>query len=740
MRIIIISNRLPFTVEKKNGKLAISESTGGLVSGLSAYLDSLKHSKKLKRTEYLWLGWPGMCGKGKKVDELKDEFFSRYNAVPVFVPEKAMDKFYNGFCNKTIWPLFHYFPSYAVYDSTYWNSYKQVNEIFCECISKIIRPDDIIWIHDYHLMLLPNLLRKKFPDITAGFFLHIPFPSYEVFRLLPVKWRTEILEGLLGADFIGFHTYDYTQYFLSCVLRLLGLEHDMGQIIVNDRLVKAETIPMGIDFHRYHSAQKLPGTKNEKEKLQKSLADLKVVLSIDRLDYTKGILNRLESYELFLEKYPQWHKKVVFVLVVVPSRIAVEHYQKIKRQIDEIVGQINGRFGDVHWTPILYQYRYLPFEPLIAVYGISDAAIITPLRDGMNLVAKEYIAAQTDKKGVLIISETTGASKELGEALIVNPNDREEIADSLNQALELPVKEQIKRNNAMQKRLKLNNVVAWARLFITELILQKDEQKKLNVKFLSPSIKKKLISDFKSSAKKIIFLDYDGTLVPFVRNPQDAKPSKELITTLEGLAKIENTDVILTSGRDKETLSRWFGRYDISLVAEHGAWFRQTKKSWKMFRPLKNDWIGKIKPILDMYAQRLPGSYVEQKDFSIVWHYRPAEPGLAALRAKELIDDLVHFTANLDIQVLQGSKVVEVRCGGVSKGNSALTFLTRKKYDFVLAIGDDWTDEDLFKILPESAYSIKVGMTSSFAKYNLRNYIDVRGLIDELAKKPDCRR
>ena len=735
MRIIIISNRLPVTVEKKDGKLVVSESVGGLVSGLSAYLDSLKHSANQKKSQYLWIGWPGTAGKGKKMDELKDVLFSQFNAVPVCVPEKVMDKFYNGFCNKTLWPLFHYFPSYSVYDNGYWDSYKQVNETFFDAVSQVIKPDDIVWIHDYHLMLLPNLLRKKFPDITTGFFLHIPFPSYEVFRLLPAKWRTEILEGLLGADFIGFHTYDYTQYFLRCILRILGLEHDMGQIIVGERMVKAETMPMGIDFLRYNTAQKFPEIQKEKQKIAKTLEGFKVILSIDRLDYTKGILNRLEGYELFLEKNPQWHKKVVLTLVVVPSRIAVEHYQRMKNQIDELVGRINGRFGDVQWTPLLYQYRYLPFEPLIALYSVSDAALIIPLRDGMNLVAKEYIAAQTDKKGVLILSETAGASKELGEAIIINPNDREEIADSLKRALDMPVQEQIERNKAMQKRLKANNVINWAQLFISELINQKEEQKRFNFKLLSPAIKKKLIDDFKAADRRIIFLDYDGTLVPFAKFPKQAKPSKELMKTLQCLSRIENTDVILTSGRDKETLDEWFGEFNIGLVAEHGAWFKQKKSRWKLFRPLKNDWIAKIRPILDMYAQRLPGAYVEQKEFSIVWHYRPAEPELAALRAKELIDDLVLFTANIDIQVLQGAKVVEVRCGGVNKGNSALAFLTGKKYDFILAVGDDWTDEDLFKILPESAYSIKVAMTSSFAKYNLYNYIDVRKLIDEIAVK-----
>jgi len=734
MRLIIISNRLPFIVEQEKGKFVLREGAGGLVSGLSAYLDSLKGSRFTERRDYLWVGWAGAAIKSKKTEELKERLYSEYNAFPIFISEKLIEKFYNGFCNKTLWPLFHYFPTYAVYEEEYWNHYKSVNEIFCECVAQILRPDDVVWIHDYHLMLLPGLLRKKMPQATIGFFLHIPFPSYEIFRLLPVQWRTEILEGLLGADLIGFHTYDYTQYFLRCVLRILGLEHNMGQFILGDRIVKADTFPMGIDFLKFHNAQRQPEIREEIEKNIKPLAGMKVILSIDRLDYTKGILNRLQGYQLFLERYPQWHDKTVLALVVVPSRIGVEHYQRMKRQIDELAGDINGRFGNIHWTPVLYQYRYLPFNQLMALYGVSDIAMITPLRDGMNLIAKEYIAARTDRKGVLILSEMAGASKELGEAIIINPNDREEIALSLKKALEISEDEQVSRNKIMQQRLKQNNVVHWANYFIKELHSLKDEQKKFNISILSSSLKKRLVEDFKKASKKIIFLDYDGTLVPFEKNPKLAKPPKELLRTLQCLSKTENTDVILTSGRDKETLKKWFGGFNIRLIAEHGAWIKDKTKTWKTSKLLKNDWISQVRPILETYAKHLPGAFVEEKEFSIVWHYRAAEPELGALRAKELVDDLVHFTANIDIQVLQGSKVVEVRCGGVNKGNSGLLFLSRKKYDFILAIGDDWTDEDLFKILPSSAYSIKVGITSSYAKFNLRSYIEVRKLIEEIVK------
>lgn len=365
---------------------------------------------------------------------------TEFNCYPVFISKKDIEKFYYGFCNKTIWPLFHYFTSFAVYDEDYWLNYKKVNELFCSTILEIIKPDDVVWIQDYHLMLLPKLLREKIQN-PVGFFLHIPFPTFEIFRLLPTKWRTEILTALLAADLLGFHTHDYTQDFLRCVLRILGYEHSMGEIAFNGHIVKVDTFPMGIDFTIFYTAQNREDVKKEKEELLKSLGGYKVILSVDRLDYTKGILNRLYAYENFLEKNPQWHKKVVLVLVVVPSRIGVEHYKQMKKQVDEVVGEINGRFGDINWTPILYQFKFLPFHQLVPLYSVSDLCLVTPLRDGMNLVAKEYIASRTDKTGVLILSEMAGASKELREAIIINPNNIEEIADALKLALEISEEE-----------------------------------------------------------------------------------------------------------------------------------------------------------------------------------------------------------------------------------------------------------------------------------------------------------
>lgn len=731
MRLLVVSNRLPITVIEKEGRLRFQESLGGLVSGLSAYLDSLKGSS-FDKTDHIWVGWPGITVDNELKNELRSKALTEFHAYPIFLSEKSMEKFYHGFCNKTIWPLFHYFPSYAIYDEEYWKNYKHVNETFCDAVMEIIKPDDVVWIHDYHLMLLPKLLREKVPN-PIGFFLHIPFPAFEIFRLLPGKWRRSILEGILGADIIGFHTHDYAEYFLRCTLRILGYEHDMGKITLEDHIVKVDTFPMGIDFHRFQMYNL--EIQEEKAKVKNKLADFKVILSIDRLDYTKGIINRLQGYEIFLEKNPNLRGKVILILRVPPSRIGVEHYQEMKKQIDELVGRINGKFGSIYWTPISYQFRFLPFHHLIALYSNADVALITPLRDGMNLIAKEYIVSRIDKTGVLILSEMAGASKELGEAIIINPNNREEIADALKEALEMTKEEQIRRNQIMQLRLKRYDVVRWADDFIQKLISIKEEQKRFDAKLLSPHITE-LINDFKKAKpyKRLIFLDYDGTLVPFKESPHIAKPPEGLLKILKQLSEKSESEIILISGRDKDTLQKWFGMLNIGLVAEHGIWIKEKNEEWKMIRPLNNDWKIRILPVLEMYADRLPGSFVEEKEFSTVWHYRKADPELAPIMAKELTDYLVNFTANIDVQVLQGSKVVEIINSGINKGSAALYWISKNNFDFIMAVGDDWTDEDLFKILPETAYSIRVGMTQSYSRFNLHNQTEVMKLLEILVK------
>ncbi|MEP6774433.1 MAG: bifunctional alpha,alpha-trehalose-phosphate synthase (UDP-forming)/trehalose-phosphatase [Chloroflexota bacterium] len=724
---IIVSNRLPFSVVEKGGEMTFGTSIGGLISGLSAYLSPTE-----KNLDWLWVGWPGINIDDEKQDAFKQSIASK-RAYPVFISEEEMDKFYYGFCNSTIWPLFHYFLMHTYYEQDEWEVYKEVNERFAEAVLEVLEPADIVWIHDYHLMLLPQLIREKRPDATIGFFLHTPFPGFELFRLMPRRWGQAILRGLLGADLIGFHTHDYTQDFLRSVLRILGYEHKMGRLTVGGRLVKVDTFPMGVDFDRFHDAATTPEVEAEIKKLRSVLPEARIILSIDRLDYTKGISSRLRGFELFLKQNPQWHKKAVLTLVVVPSKVGIGEYRETKEHIEEAVENINAKYGTAEWVPVRYEYAALPFEQVVALYSTSQVALVTPLRDGMNLIAKEYVASRADNAGVLILSEMAGAAKELGEALLINPNSTEEIAEAIKQALEMPLDEQKRRNAAMQKRLRRYNVVAWAKDFVREMNQTCIEHDLLISKVPTSAEEEQMLSAYRGAARRLILLDYDGTLVAFSSDPQAVKPSERVLDLLSKLCADPRNEVVVISGRDRHTLEAWLGHLPMGLVAEHGAWVRYWNDEWAMSQPLGETWKPIIRPVLELFADRLPGAFIEEKEFSLVWHYRATDLELREQRAQELLDYLVNFMANMDVQVLQGNKVIEIKTGSVNKGTIGRMWLQRDRFDFVLAIGDDWTDEYLFAALPMNAYTIRVGLVESKAKANLYAHNDVLDLLTRLA-------
>jgi trehalose 6-phosphate synthase/phosphatase len=723
-RLIIVSNRLPVSVQKRKDDLHLEPSVGGLATGLASFHKS--HNS-------IWIGWPGIdsekiAGEEKDIEaRLQSE-----RCYPVFLSQNEVEDYYHGFCNKIIWPLFHYFPMYTVYGQDLWRAYEQVNEAFSNAVVEVAKPGDIIWVHDYQLMLLPKLLRERLAEAAIGFFLHIPFPSLEMFRLLP--WRKQILDGLLGADLVGFHTYDYARHFLDSVHRLLGHEAAMGQITIATRVIRAGVFPMGIDYKRYSSTAQGSKVRAEMSRLHQRLGDRTLILSIDRLDYTKGIPLRLEAFDVFLEQHPEYHEKLILIQVVVPSRTKVKQYATLKNRIDELVGAINGRHGTLGWTPIWYLYRSLPFHSLVALYKMADVALVTPIRDGMNLIAKEYIATKTDRKGSLILSETAGAATELWEAIIINVNNQEEIVQALEQALAMPKREQIERNKAMQKRLKRYNVVRWADDFIDRLLQTKRVQEMMEARALTLRPKGELLSDFQGSNQRLMFLDYDGTLVPFSGRPEEAMPTTELLALLKELVENPQNEVVLISGRGKDTLEKWFGNLNIGLVAEHGVWIREKGQEWEMIEALASDWKKQARPVLELWVDRTPGSFIEEKEFSLAWHYRKAEPKLSDLRARGLVGELLNLAGDLNLQVLEGSKVVEIKNAGINKGRAALRWISREKWDFILAIGDDLTDEDVFKTLPTTAWSIKVGFTASAARFNLGSPDQVRLLLKEMVE------
>ena len=724
-RLLIVSNRLPVSATKRANNIRFQPSAGGLATGLASL-----HKSKQGR----WIGWPGITA--EKISEQQKQQISGQleaeNYRPVFLSEKMIENYYYGFCNKTIWPLFHYFPLHTVMENRFWDAYKKVNQTFCRAVVEIAEPDDCIWVQDYQLMLLPLLIREKLPEAQIGFFLHIPFPSFELFRFL--VWRAEILNGLLGADLVGFHTYDYVRHFLSSVSRIVGYDHTLGQLTLGNRIVKVDAFPMGIDYEKYSNAVHRPQVRKEITRIKNKVGDRKIIISIDRLDYTKGIKQRLEAFDIFLSRNPEYKGKVTLVLVAVPSRTRVTDYIMLRKELEGLVGRVNGEHGVLGWMPVWYLYRFIPFNKLTALYNIADVALVTPIRDGMNLIAKEFVATKGDSGGVLVLSEMTGAARELGEAVIVNANNKEEIVEAIKQALEMPEEEQTERNRLMQKRLSRYTVARWADDFMASLGDIKKTQQQLSVRKLAEPQRKMLTRDYRRSQRRLLLLDYDGTLVDFVGRPEKAGPDSELLELLSGLAKDLKNEVVIISGRDKSTLNRWFSDLNVASIAEHGAWIKEKDKDWEVTEPLKSDWKDAIRPILELYVDRTPGSSIEEKDFSLVWHCRRADPELAYVRTQELRAAVVNLTENLDVGVFEGSKILEIKNFGVNKGRPAELWLAKRNWDFILSVGDDYTDEDMFAVMPEQAYSIRVGYSISKARFNVYSVYELRLLLKELVR------
>ncbi len=720
-RVLIVSNRLPFTITRRKDKITLKLSIGGVATGLRGIY---------KKYNSLWIGWSGLMKERINEEERKKlgkKILEENNCSPIFLSQEEVSKYYYGFCNRTLWPLCHYFTQYVVYDKSFWDSYWKVNELFAQEVSKFVQKGDVIWIHDYHLMLLPRMLREKFSNILIGFFFHIPFPSFEIFRLLP--WKKELLEGMLGADMIGFHVYEYVRHFLSSVYRILSYEVRWEEIITPERTIEVDTFPMGIDYFHFSKAIEKEQVRKEVEKFKKKIGNNKIILSIDRLDYTKGIKERLNGFYAFLKVHPEYKERINLIINTVPSRKELERYKTLKKEIEELISKINGEFSTIGWVPIWYFHQELHFPLLEALYLIADIALITPLRDGMNLMAKEFIATKKDGKGVLILSEMAGTSKELREAIIINPHDIEEFVTAIEKALQIPPEEQMMKNKKMQKILKKYDVEWWASEFIKRLKGTKEKRKKRYAKVLKEKEKQKIVKEYIKSKSRLLFLDYDGTLVEFFDTPEEAKPTKRILTILKRLTQDKKNEIILISGRKKETLEKWFSTLGIKLVAEHGAWIKE--KEWiRVNKGTQTEWKQELKPLFQLYVNRTPNSFVEEKEFSLTWHYRKVEADLGIIRARELSERVKDLCVKFNLEIIEGEKVIEVKDREISKGNIVGRWLNKKEWDFILVVGDDSTDEEMFKVCNEKVYSIKVGMGASGAKFKVQSPEEVRKLLE----------
>lgn len=720
---IFVSNRLATTAKlSPEGDLSFNRSVGGLATGLSSI-----HEQE----DSLWIGWSGVTSdevSDELSSEISDTLLEEYKSVAVDVSSEELELFYAGFCNRTIWPLFHYFTTFVDYDERTWRAYEAINEKFFHKVAAYAEDGDLIWVHDYQLMLLPRLIKERFPNSPVGFFLHIPFPSYEVFRHLP--WRNEILNGLLGSDLIGFHTYDYARHFLSSIRRLLGYEHRLGNITLEDRVASVDVFPMGIDFDKYNESSLQPEVKKHYQQVSDELAGQKMILSVDRLDYSKGILARLHGFRRFLQENPDYREQVTMVLIVSPSRENVDEYQYLKREIDELIGEINGSYQQMGWTPIWYFYRTRPFDELTALYQRANLLLVTALRDGMNLIAKEYVAAKRDETGIVVLSETAGAAREMSEALIINPFDEAGIASAIKEGLEMPEEEQKERNRRIRQRLSRYNVEYWAKDFVAKLQNVHQMQQAHFARYLSKDRQTELIKQYQEAKRRLIFLDYDGTIRRFTRRPSEAEPDEQLIDMLRRLAADDRNEVVVISGRDKEILDDWLGDVEVSIAAGHGIWIRRPQQEWSLLEEVNDDWKATIQPVIEFFVDRTPGSVLEEKHYSLAWHYRNAEPELASVRLSELKDAILSFTSNLDLTLMEGNNVIEIKPSAFDKGRAVLRWLAQEEWDFVLAAGDDHTDEYMFEALNSRGVTVKVGVGMSAADYYVENVGDIRGLME----------
>ncbi|WP_438034732.1 bifunctional alpha,alpha-trehalose-phosphate synthase (UDP-forming)/trehalose-phosphatase [Sorangium sp. So ce204] len=725
-RLLIVSNRLPVTVHADQGDVSVVPSAGGLVTALRG-----PH----ERHGGLWLGWPGDLARltEEQRRDVEDRL-EQLGAVPVHLTSAEVSRYYDGFSNSVLWPLFHYLVEKLHLDARHdWESYREVNERFAEAIVARYRPGDRVWIHDYQLTLVPAMLRRRIPDARIGFFLHIPFPAAEVFRILP--WREQVLRGMLGADVVGFHTTAYRYHFVYSAARVLGLDPDLETLAYEGRRVRLGAYPVSIDVDEFVRLARGEEVRAEARRIRESAQGRKIVLGVDRLDYTKGIPRRMLAIERFLEREPELRSKVRFIQLAVPTRENVDAYAEFRRVVNELVGRINGSYGTLDDVPIHFLHRSMPMAGVVALYLAADVMMVTPLRDGMNLVCKEYVASRIDGTGALVLSEFAGAAAELIEALLVNPHDIDAVASTIQRALVMSPSEQRVRMQALRRRVVTHDAHRWSHRFLNDLERAGGVPPAVGAARRPEGAPQgSTIASARSAPSLIVMLDYDGTLVPLEAMPELAQPDEALVTELRELAARPRTQVHVVSGRPREDLERWLGELPISLHAEHGFFSRAAPgEPWVALREAALDWKPRVRDVLQGFVDRTAGSFIEEKMVSIAWHYRAADPELASQTAREVPLELGEALREHDLELIPGRKVLEVRLRGVNKGVIVPRVLATMGPDaVVIALGDDRTDEDLFAALPPTALTIHVGGGESSAAFQLPDPASARRLLRAL--------
>ena len=702
---MIASNRLPISLSFADGTPTSERTSGGLVSALRGV-----------HGPHSWVGWPGTL----VPDENKAAVVTKLAAeglFPVFLGAEEQEDFYGRICNDSIWPLFHYLPDRFSFAQSAWERYVEVNDRFADTIVEQCPLGARVWVHDFHLMLVPAALRRRRPDLSIGFFLHIPFPSSELYRILPV--REDVLRGLLGADYIAFHTGDYARHFRSACLRVLGLDSEPDVVEYDGRLVGVGVDPIGIDVRSFAETLANPETARDYAEFNERYAGQRLVLGVDRLDYTKGIPQKLRAFERFLEQDPERAKTTTMLQVLVPSRLEGAEYRAQRDEIELQVAHVNGRFGQPGRTPVEYFHRSLSHSELAALYRRADVLAVTPLRDGMNLVAQEFVLCQTAApdlvgrwRGALVLSELAGAAHVLSGALLVNPWDEMDIAARLVEALDFDPVERRRRLELMAGRVNELDCQRWSERFLARLeryARRAPERPRMSP--LDPAARELVVQRAVRARRRTLLLDYDGTLRELASHPDLAAPTAEILAVLEALCNLPQTEVHIVSGRTRETLESWLGELPVYLCAEHGYLARPPDGDWRQLFDVDLSWMPRVERLLRAVTADVPGTLVERKTCSVAWHYRQAEPEYGAWRARELLVAIEQLLPGAPAEILLGHRVVEVRARGVNKGAYVAELFPsgKPKSHFVLAAGDDRTDLDLYSALPSGSVGVHVG-------------------------------
>lgn len=725
-------------------------------------------------------------------DDVAQNLLENFKCVPAFLHPDLSSRFYHGFCKQQLWPLFHYMlplsPDHGGrFDRSLWQAYVSVNKIFADKVMEVINPDDdYVWVHDYHLMVLPTFLRKRFNRVKQGFFLHSPFPSSEIYRTLPV--RDEILRALLNSDLIGFHTFDYARHFLSCCSRVLGLAYESKRGYIGleyyGRTVGIKILPVGIHMGQLQSVLNLRDTEAKVAELRDRFKGKFVLLGVDDMDIFKGISLKLLAMEQLLIQHPERRGKVVLVQIANPARGRGKDVQEVQEETYSTAKKINETFGKPNYEPVVLIDKSLPFYERIAYYTIAECCLVTAVRDGMNLIPYEYIICRqgnskldetlglnssTLKKSMLVVSEFIGCSPSLSGAIRVNPWNIDSVADAMDAAIVMPEPEKQLRHEKHYRYVSTHDVGYWAHSFLQDLErVCKDHSRRrcwgigfglsFRAVMLDPNFRKlsteHIVSAYKRTKSRVILLDYDGTMMP--RTSINKTPSPEALSILKSLCNDPKNFVFLVSGRGRQTLSEWFSPCErLGISAEHGYFMRWNQDAeWETCVAVADfDWKRIAEPVMKLYTETTDGSAIETKESALVWHYQDADPDFGYFQAKELLDHLESVLANEPVSVKSGQHLVEVKPQGVSKGLVAEQLLSRMVQrgtlpEFVLCIGDDRSDEDMFECITSvmsrpslspiaEVFACTVGQKPSKAKYYLDDTGEITRMLQGLASASD---